>query len=96
MTLEQTIERRCKYAAENNGGEWVKLLPFAVTGLPDRMLLLPGRWIAFVETKSPTGRLRPRQEWWKRRLTELGFHYVVIRYWYEFEALLEKWKSEIA
>ncbi|MBR5879532.1 MAG: VRR-NUC domain-containing protein [Akkermansia sp.] len=47
--------------------------------MPDRLVLLPGGRIYFVEMKRPKdGRLSPRQEWWGEKLTALGFEYRTI------------------
>jgi len=79
VPLEKSIEAACKRLVEAEGGEWIKLLPWVSTGLPDRLMLLPGGRVVFVEMKAPRGRLRPRQAWWMRRLTGLGFEYAIAR-----------------
>ena len=50
-----------------------------VVGIPDRLILLPGRPAAFAETKTADGRLSERQKFMIRRLAALGFQAVVIR-----------------
>lgn len=41
--------------------------------MPDRLILLPNRKLAFVEVKAPGKTLRPLQEKRKRQLEALGF-----------------------
>lgn len=59
------------------GGLSIKLAPI-VAGLPDRLVLLPGGRLFFVETKAPGGRLRPVQRVMHARLGGLGFPVVVL------------------
>ena len=90
---EATLERRCVRATRAAGGELLKMLPWAVRGLPDRLLLLPGGWSCWVEFKAPDGRLTPLQEDWERRLKEVGQRHAVVRTWEEFEDLLAMSKT---
>ena len=44
--------------------------------MPDRIVLLPGGRIVFVELKRPKGGvLDKRQKWWADTLVRLGFQY---------------------
>lgn len=45
----------------------------ALYGVPDRLVLLPGGKIAFIELKAPGKTLRPLQVRRKRQLEALGF-----------------------
>lgn len=49
-------------------------------GVPDRICLLPGGTVVFVELKRPDGKgkLGAMQKWWARRLNELGFLHLFI------------------
>jgi hypothetical protein len=44
-----------------------------MSGVPDRLVLIPGGVIAFVELKAPGKQMRPLQIKRKRQLEELGF-----------------------
>ncbi len=46
-------------------------------GKPDRLVLMPGGRLAFVELKAPAGRLNAHQNRFKRHLTNLGFSWWV-------------------
>ena len=72
--LEKEIEAKLRKAVENRGGLCLKWVCPGWSGVPDRILLLPGGRIYFVETKRPKGgRLEALQKWWKKRLENLGF-----------------------
>ena len=49
-----------------------------MNGVPDRIVLLPGGRIAFVELKAPGKNLRPLQLKRKRQLERLGFSVYVV------------------
>ena len=51
----------------------LKFVSPTMTGIPDRMALMPGGCIAFIELKAPGKPLRPIQEKRKRQLESLGF-----------------------
>lgn len=74
---ERRVEAALSAEAKRLGGWAVKLLP-AVAGLPDRMVLLPGGRIIFVELKSPRGTIAVHQTVVHDRLSSLGFSVVVL------------------
>lgn len=59
---EKNLERKLKKEVEKLGGLCLKLVTPGFTGIPDRLILLPGGKVWFVEVKKPTGRLSTRQE----------------------------------
>ena len=72
--LEKDIEKKLRQKVEALGGFCLKWVCPGWSGVPDRIVLLPGARIYFVETKRPKGgRLEKLQEWWKKQLTQLGF-----------------------
>lgn len=72
--LESYIERRIlKPAIEALGGLCWKLTAVGITGIPDRLILLPGGRIYFVETKTKGGKLSARQRIVHTQLRKLGF-----------------------
>jgi hypothetical protein len=85
---ESALERRCVRAARVAGGELLKVLPWAISGLPDRLLILPGGAHTWIEFKAPKGLLTPMQQHWRDRLLYLGCDHRVVRSWEDFEAAL--------
>lgn len=73
LMKESTIESKLRRAVKSMGGMCIKLIASSMDGLPDRMVLLPGRRIAFVELKAPGKKMRPLQVKRKRQLELLGF-----------------------
>ena len=75
---EKTIEAKLVTAAKRLGGLALKFISPGLDGVPDRLVLLPGCRLAFIELKAPGKRLRPLQERHKRQLEALGFRVFVI------------------
>ncbi|NLB46092.1 MAG: VRR-NUC domain-containing protein [Clostridiaceae bacterium] len=70
---EKVIEQQLVKAVKSMGGIAPKLVSPGFDGMPDRLVLLPGGRLAFVELKAPGKSLRPLQEKRKRQLQALGF-----------------------
>lgn len=74
MTRETSIETYLRKSVKAAGGYCIKLSPYGLVGIPDRMILMPGAIVVFVECKKPAGAKVARlQKWWKERLERLGF-----------------------
>lgn len=71
--MESTLERSLKRAIDSRGGLCLKFTCLSFTGAPDRLVLLPGARIFFVETKWSENKPRPRQLVVQRQLMKLGF-----------------------
>lgn len=79
LKLEKEIERGLVAMVERHGGRCLKWVCPGWSGVPDRILLLPGGRIYFVETKRPAGgRLSALQRKWRDWLLKLGFIYWVV------------------
>lgn len=77
--LEKDIEAQLRRTVERHGGKCLKWVCPGWRGVPDRIVLLPGGRIHFVETKRPKGgKLDPLQIKWREWLTRLGFKCWVI------------------
>lgn len=70
---ESEIEKKLKDGVKDVGGMAVKFISSSFNGMPDRLVLLPGGHLAFIELKSPNKKLRPLQKKRKRQLETLGF-----------------------
>lgn len=70
---ESTIEARLRKAVERAGGRCLKWVCPGHTGVPDRIIIMPGGRVYFAETKAPGEKERARQEYVQRKLQALGF-----------------------
>ena len=75
---EKVLEKYLVCEVKKLGGWAVKLLSGLVTGLPDRLILLPGGVVAFVEVKTTGKKASARQLWVHGRLKALGFRVEVL------------------
>lgn len=75
---ESAIERRLVTEAIKRGGFAPKFVSPGLDGVPDRLLLLPGGKLAFVEVKAPGKKPRPLQRRRIEQLTALGFRVYVL------------------
>lgn len=71
-------------------GLCIKLLAFGFIGLPDRLCLLPGGVIFFVEVKTEGKTLTGRQKFVRRQISNLGFKVWLL----DSEEVLTKIKTE--
>lgn len=78
-TLEKEIEAKLVKVVKRHGGLCLKWVCPGWAGVPDRIVLLPGGKVIFVELKRPKGGvISARQKWWADKLRVLGFdHYYV-------------------
>ena len=70
---EKNLERKLVAEVKALKGWAIKLLPFQVTGLPDRLCLLPGGRAYFVEMKSEGKKVTLIQKLVLKRLEALSF-----------------------
>lgn len=71
--LEKMTEHKLTEAVKAIGGIAPKFVSPGMSGVPDRIVLLPGKRLAFVEVKAPGETMRPLQVKRKRQLEALGF-----------------------
>ena len=75
---EKIIEQHLVKAVKNSGGIAPKLVCPGCDGMPDRLVLLPGGKIGFVEVKAPGKEPRPLQVARHGLLRRLGFKVYVL------------------
>ena len=75
---EKTIEQKFRKAVRGAGGLALKFTSPGFDGVPDRLALLPGGRMAFVEVKAPGEKPRPLQLARHRMLRRLGFKVYVL------------------
>lgn len=75
---EKIIERKLVDAVKDMGGFAPKFVSPGFDGMPDRIVLLPGSKVAFVEVKSPGKKPRPLQIARHELLRKLGFKVFVL------------------
>ena len=88
--LERDIERYLVRRAIERGGVAYKWVSPGRVGVADRIVLLPGGVVWFVELKSSTGRLSPLQKLFAADMARLGMNYIVIRSKGEVDELLQR------
>lgn len=69
---ESDIETYLRKKVEASGGKCWKWVSPGRRGVPDRIVLMPGNVVAFVETKSPGKTERPDQKRVQKILRDLG------------------------
>ena len=78
MKSEKQIEQSLVKAVKNMGGICPKFVSPGLGGMPDRIVLLPGGHMAFVEVKASGRKPRPLQMARHRLLRALGFKVYVL------------------
>lgn len=69
--LERSVEAIFARRVRDLGGISHKFAPVEA-GNPDRIVLMPGGWVGFVELKATGGALSPIQRLWHARAAALG------------------------
>ena len=90
MILEKDIERYLVRRAIEHGGKAYKWVSPGHVGVADRIVLLPGGVVWFVELKTATGRLSPWQKVFAAEMRRMGMNYIVIRSKGEVDELLQR------
>ena len=75
---EKTIEQELVSATRARSGIALKFVSPSFGGMPDRLVLLPGGHMAFVEVKAPGKMPRPLQVSRHNQLRRLGFRVYVL------------------
>ena len=75
---EKHIELKFRTEVKKRGGIAIKFISPGFDGVPDRIVLMQGGRIAFVELKAPGKKMSQKQIKRKRQLEELGFSVYII------------------
>ena len=78
MASEKVLEKDLVKYIKLRGGWTIKFLPFLVSGLPDRIIFMPGGRCYFAEVKSTGDTPRKLQRVIHRNFRELGFKVFII------------------
>ena len=91
MVSEKLLEKKLREIVKIAGGLAVKLVAVSFSGLPDRLILLPGGKVCFVEVKSTGKKLSPQQLVVKNFLESIGFKVWVV----DTDETLQEFKKSI-
>lgn len=86
---EKEIESALFKAAKKRNGLAIKFVSPGLSGVPDRIVLLPGARIGFIELKALGKKMRLLQEKRKRQLESLGFWVFCLDSKEEVEVILD-------
>ena len=77
--LESDIERYLVRRVKDAGGRAYKFVSPTNRGVADRLVVLPGGRVWFVEVKKMGGRLSPLQRIFAEEVKALGCNYAIVR-----------------
>lgn len=89
LVIENDIEQRLKKRVEDVGGKCIKFNAVSEGGIPDRIVILPGGKIIFVELKRPKGgKVSPLQTYQIGKLRSLGCRVELVKNYADIERVL--------
>ncbi len=88
---EKLLERKLSEKVKGLGGWAIKINTLQVTGLPDRLCLLPGGRVFFAEIKTTGERPRKIQKYVHEKLRKLGLKVYVIDDSKQINQIIEIW-----
>lgn len=90
---EKTLEHKLRMKVKDAGGLALKFVSPGFDGVPDRLVLLPGGKMAFVEVKAPGQKPRTLQLSRHRLLRSLGFRVYTLDDEEKIEVILNEIQS---
>lgn len=92
--LEKDVERKLGAEIKKLGGLYYKFTSPNLPGVPDRIVILPGGRVIFVELKTEIGRLQNIQKWIIEEMRKRDADVRVIRGWPEAKDFLQEIKEK--
>ena len=93
--LEKDIENYLRDEIKKVGGIAYKFVSPGNAGVPDRLVLLPGRWSFFVELKAPGMSTRKIQDIQIRKIRDLGFGVMIIDSKQQIDGLVRELRKRL-
>lgn len=94
MLLERDVEQYLRGQVERLGGRCLKFIPDMENGMPDRIVMLPGGVLIWVELKKGIGEdARRLQKMQHRKLRKLGQQVCVIHTKAQVDELIAEYKN---
>jgi len=87
---ESQIEAKLGKAIKSHGGLYYKFVSPGNSGVPDRIIILPGGKVIFVELKAKAGKLSALQQNQITRLRDKGADVRLIRGWEEAQVFIKE------
>ena len=92
---EKLLEKKLGDKLKQMGGWSIKLLPTFITGIPDRLCLVPPGRVFFAELKTTKEKPKPIQLAQHRKLRRMGFRVEVIDTTEQIEHILKEYDSKM-
>lgn len=88
--LESSLERWCVNYAKARNLLFIKWVSPGQRGVPDRILMAPGKPPVFVELKTPRGRISKIQQFMVDKLRAFGYAVHIVRTREQFVGIVSK------
>ena len=93
--LERDIENWLNKQIEKIGGLAFKFVSPGNPGVPERIYILPGGEVWFVELKQQFGKIANIQKWQRQRLQDMGCNYRLVKGMEDAKAFVGEIKREV-
>lgn len=93
--LESEVEKKLVQGVKKLGGLCLKWVSPGYSGVPDRIVFLPGGRVYFVELKQDRGRLSERQKYVHKQLKNVGREVITLYGEIDVQDHLDDWKRRL-